>query len=526
MAHEETPGVAESPVEPLGEGPGRGRPQSNPERLTSRERRRRIILLTLLTLLLALLAYFAYYFNANRRLPSLGIAPPGSDYIAPPQYLYSISGNGAGELSRPVGVGIAADGRVYVVDFGHRRVSVFTNAGRYLFSFTKTADGALINPVHLVVRGNEVWVSEHYHRCIYVFDLQGKYLRKFTPKHEALKWTPLAFTFDATGGLRVTDVGQTNKHRLIYFSADGSRTVTLGKTAQVNSLQESPGSFLFPNGVAVASNGDVYVSDGDNQRVQVFDSTGTFVRFLDTSGVPRGIAIDAKERVYVADALAHTIGVYDLKGKVLTDFGSRGFGPGQFNYPNDISIDRGGRIYISDRENDQVQVWGWPIAQLPNLASVKPALQWLLALCLLPFLLLPLLLLARRKVRIIVTPDFIDELSTLGEIPSVAKKPSVRLIAPLTDRELYEGKIVDGVDLGELISFEEYSESDARAIGERIKVAAPVSVLLAMSLRAKALGTEDHDLRISAMLAEVRVIDAKDFGEIYLKRDYRSSEGK
>ena len=91
---------------------------------------------------------------------------------------------------------------------------------------------------------------------------------------------------------------------------------------------------------------------------------GEFQSFIDTSGVPRGIAIDAEERLYVADALAHTIDVYDLKGRSLTQFGSRGFGPGQFNYPNDIALDKGGRIYITDRENNQVQVWGWPVAQL------------------------------------------------------------------------------------------------------------------------------------------------------------------
>ena len=137
------------------------------------------------------------------------------------------------------------NGRVYVVDFGNHRVSVFANRGAYLFSFDKTAEGPLINPVHLAVKGNEIWVSDRRLRGIFIFDLEGKYLRKFTPKNENLTWTPLAFSFDGSGAMRVTDVGNTDLHRLVYFSSDGSRTATVGQTGQVKSLFESPGSFLF-----------------------------------------------------------------------------------------------------------------------------------------------------------------------------------------------------------------------------------------------------------------------------------------
>ena len=438
MAPEETPDVIETPErtpEP-GDAPddvsgdalaaASETRRNDPRQLTSRERRRRWILLTLLVLLLLLLSYLAYYFAMNRRLPGLDLAPAGSDFIPPPSYLYSISGKGAEGLLRPVGLGVADDGRVYVVDFGHSRVSVFTNAGKYLFSFNTTADGTLKSPVHLAVKGNEVWVSERFFRTIYVFDLEGKYLRKFVPKNEKkLNWSPLAFSFDTSGALRATDVGDTNKHRLVIFSEDGSRTAAVGKTAQVNTPQDQPGSFLFPNGVAVAANGEVFVSDGDNRRVQVFNPKGEFVRFVDTSGVPRGIAIDQKQRLYVADALAHTITVFDLKGSTLTQFGERGFGPGQFNYPNDIAMDKRGRIYITDRENNQVQVWGWPIAQAPPLPIPKSPLAWLAALaCCIPLLLIPLILLARRKVRIVATPDFIDGLELQARSRSSPRRPA------------------------------------------------------------------------------------------------------
>lgn len=504
---------------PTTAGPSGPGPQSDPRKLTSRERRRRIILLILLTLLLTLLSWLSYYATTQRHLPTLGVTPPGADKIAPPQYLYSISGAGASELRRPVGVGVAPDGRVYVVDFGNKRVSAFTNAGRYLFSFNKTVDGTLFNPVHLVVHDNEVYVSDRRYRCIYIFSLSGKYLRKYQAQNEDLKWTPLAFSFDATGGLRATDVQLTNKHQLMYFSAEGSRTATIGKTAQVKSLHDSPGTFLFPAGVAVSPTGEVYVSDGDNRRVQVFDANGQFNRMMDTSGVPRGIAVDSTQRVYVVDALAHTVGVYDSKGRELTRFGSRGFGPGQFNYPNDVTLDKNGRIYISDRENHQVQVWGWPSVVIP--ASVAPGspMSWLLAaLCCFPLFLLPLLAWLRRKIRIVVTPEFVEGLERLEEISAVAAKPRVRFVAPVDDREAYAGRVVDGVSLEELITFEEYSESDVRATIERLGVDRRQAIFIAMAVRARALGVVDRELRLLAMASEIRVVDVNGFRELYLGR--------
>ena len=491
--------------------------RTDPQKLTGRERRRRIILLVILVIVLALLSYLAYYFAMNRRLPTLGIAPPNANVVTPPQFLYAFTGSGADTLKRPVGVGVGPDRRVYVVDFGNKRVSVFTNDGRFLFSFNAVADGGkLVNPVHLAIKDNEVWVTDRRLRSINIFDLEGKFLRTYEPKGETLTWAPLALGFDSEGALRITDVGNTEEHRVIYFSQDGSRTAMFGTTVQANRLDESPAGFLFPNGVAVDDKNNVYISDGDNRRVQVFSPDGTFLRFIDTSGVPRGIAIDEKQRLYVVDALANDVEIYQLDGKSITQFGSRGFGPGQFNYPNDVTLDDRGRIYVTDRENNQVQVWGWPVAALPAIPLPSSPAYWLL--CLLPFLLLPLLLL-RRKIRIIVTPDFVDALAEASEIAAIAKKSRIRFIAPEEDRPAYEGRVIEGVTLTELIAFEEHSESDMRSMIEKLQVTERQAMLLTMTWRAKALGTQDKELRWLAVLAEVRAVDAAEFRTMYLKRD-------
>jgi len=489
--------------------------------LTRRQKRKRVILLVLLLLLLALLSYATFYFVQNQRLPSVNLGTPQAA-LEPPQYLFSITGNeGKGQLKRPAGVDIAEDGRVYVVDAGNRRMSVFAPRGRYLFSFGTSGKGQLRAPVNVAISGSEVWVTERRFRTIYVYDLEGKFLRSFSPKGEPkFKWGPLALSFDASGAPRVTDVGSTDRHRVLFFSAEGSRTAMFGKTVQANSVLDSPSEFFFPSGIAVAKNGDVYVSDSNNRRIQVFKPSGEMRRIIDSSGIPRGLAIDTKH-LFAVDALAHVVDIYDLEGKQLVKFGTQGFGPGQFNYPADVALDTNGRIYVSDRENNQVQVWGWPIAAIPTV--VTPSTPWGWALCLLPLLLLliPLML---RKIRVIVTPDFIEALIERDVIADVAAKRKLRLMCPEMDSELYEGRMVGDVDLGTLVEAEPYSESDVRAMREKLDIGEREAILLALADRSRGLCTQDPDLRRLARLAEIATFDTEQFIERYLGLSEKQGE--
>lgn len=498
------------------------RPQADgPDRLTRRERRRRWILLAILLLLLLLLAYTTYYFVQNRRLPLTGgLGEP--EFVEPPQYLYSITGEGENRLDIPLGVDVADDGRVYVVDFARRRVSVFTNNGGYLFSFDSLQDGSKLgNPVQIHIAGDEVWVSDRRLRTIEVFDLDGEHLRTFDPgDEEDFDWSPMAMQTDADGGVWVTDVGGTTRHRLHYFSEEGSRSLTIGRTVQADSLEDSPEGFFFPTGVALSADGRVYVSDGNNRWLQVFNTSGEFQAFVDTSGIPRGIAIDEENRIYVVDAAAHNVEVYDLEGTRITGFGGRGIGAGQFNYPNYVALDDRPKIYVSDRENDQVQVWGWPTAEppLPPLAPGGSPLWW--SLCAVPpLLLLPLLLLRRR--RVVVTPDFMEVLIAAEYVEAVSKKRRLRLVAPVEDRPVYAGRTEQGVELEKLIAFEEYSESDAQVFVERFGASVRDAMLLSMAERAKALATEDLELRALATSADVRAVNVGEFMGMFVP-DHRS----
>ena len=101
----------------------------------------------------------------------------------------------------------------------------------------------------------------------------------------------------------------------------------------------------------------------------------------------------------------------------------------------------------------------------------------------------------------------------------MADKSRLRLIAPIEDRSVYEGRVIEGVTLTDLIEFEEHSESDVRNLMERLQVSERQAVLLTMTWRAKALGTQDRELRWLAVLAEVRAVNVDEFRTMFLGRE-------
>ncbi|HEY3316831.1 MAG TPA: 6-bladed beta-propeller [Coriobacteriia bacterium] len=483
-------------------------------RRVGRKTRRKIVLLAILLLLLALMSYLVYYFTLNKSLPNLGSAPrPAAQVIDPPQYLFSISGTGVNSIGRPIGVAIGKDGRVYVSDATRSRVLVFTRDGKYLSSFFAINDGRrkrLVTPVHMAFNNDkaELYVADRALDALYVFDTEGRFLRTFPKPASVKRWSPLAIAFGADGRIYLSDVGDSNKHRIVVFDPAGKELLSWGTTARVDQAAQRTGAFYFPNGIAVRSDGTIYVVDGDNRRLQIFDRDGKYLDLVDTVGIPRGIWLDEpKKRLIVSDALANQVDIFSLKGEKLVSFGEGGSGPGQFKFPNDVALDSEGRIYVADRENHQVQVWGWPQAQVPPVvAGLVQRWYW----CLSPLLLLPLLLLRRRR-EIVVMPDFVDSLiggSGLAEM----ERPRLRWVASGgVHAASFAGRVEDGIDLGELIEPVEHSESDAKELAETLECDLPTAVILAIAKRSGRLAAQSEELRHLATLLEIDVFDAQEY---------------
>ncbi|MBI5904165.1 MAG: 6-bladed beta-propeller [Deltaproteobacteria bacterium] len=122
-------------------------------------------------------------------------------------------------------------------------------------------------------------------------------------------------------------------------------------------------SFDRPVDVVQDREENLYVVDRGNNRIQVLDRRGRFVREWGGRGfspgsfdAPSAIAIDRAAGVlFVVDTGNHRIQKFDLNGKALLSFGRLGSGTGDFNKPLDVALDRKGNVYVADSGNNRIQ---------------------------------------------------------------------------------------------------------------------------------------------------------------------------
>ena len=149
---------------------------------------------------------------------------------------------------------------------------------------------------------------------------------------------------------------------------DGVRVsvVTLDETyiSEFGAYGEGDGQFIWPTGIALDSEGNVYVADELLNRISIYTKDGEFVRKWGTAGSgngqldkPAGLAISEEGTLYLTDSRNHRVQSFTLDGKYLGTFGSFGSDPGQLNMPWGITLDKDGLVYVADWRNDRIQVF-------------------------------------------------------------------------------------------------------------------------------------------------------------------------
>ena len=182
---------------------------------------------------------------------------------------------------------------------------------------------------------------------------------------------PKDLAVDGQGQIYVLD---TRNHRVQVFGADGQFLRAWG------SQGSGAGQFQEPWGIAVDQAGNVYVADTWNHRVQKFDAQGQFVTMWGTFGDsggqlggpeafygPRDVVVDADGSVLVSDTGNKRVAKFTADGEFITQWGGAGSLAGQFREPCGLAVDAEGNVYVADVWNQRVQKFD------PNL---NPAAQW------------------------------------------------------------------------------------------------------------------------------------------------------
>lgn len=267
-----------------------------------------------------------------------------------------IKGRQEARLARPQGIHVDPGGRLYVVDTGQRRIHVFDSKhSRYLW-FPQEPIENFEFPVGVVADGNgRVYVSDAATHLIHVFDSFGKRHIASIGGNHLLRPTGLALR-PGTADLLVVD---TLASELLVFD---TTDFTIKTRAGRNGNQQD--ALHYPTHIALAGNGDVFVTDSLNFRIQVLDSDLEFLNHFGDAGDgpgsfsrPKGVAIDSDENIYVVDALFDNVQIFNRNGELLLAFGTAGHSAGEFWLPSDIFIDSNDQIYVSDSYNSRVQVF-------------------------------------------------------------------------------------------------------------------------------------------------------------------------
>jgi len=319
-------------------------------------KKRKGMIAGLLIALVILALLFVWYLMNRKPLSEL----PGLSETKLPHYEFSIYGT-----TQPLGVAATPSGdRIYVTESGGERlVRVYDRAGKPVGTLKPPlSTGKGHTPVYVAINPTtqNVYVSDRLTESVYIYDAQGKYLRTFAPKGKLDGgWAPLGLAFGPDGSLYATEVSG-KAHRVLVFAPDGTLARSMGK----------PGQLSFPNGIVVDSQGNIEVSDSNNGRLVVFSPYGKIMATISRGvgegdlGLPRGAAVDDSGRLFVVDTTDQMVRVYTIEKSKPTpvyigSFGGEGLQDGMFQYPNGIATDTRAHIYVTDRENNRVQVWGY-----------------------------------------------------------------------------------------------------------------------------------------------------------------------
>lgn len=268
-------------------------------------------------------------------------------------------------MRKPYGIAVQR-GRIFVSDTANRSVAVFDVPEGRVFSIGNDPETKLTEritkPIGISIdESGALYVADATAKVILVYNRDGKFLRKFGGPE----------FFDRLASIKVDKKGErayaidiggisSENHRVRVFNAQtGKHLFDIGKRGS------GPGEFNLPRAVAIGKD-KLYVVDGGNFRIQVFDMEGKFLQTfgeigkqLGNFGRPKEADTDEDGNLYVIDTAFGNFQIFTPDGKLLMFVGERGDvdGPGIFTLPSGIAVDENGRVYVTDQLFKKVDVF-------------------------------------------------------------------------------------------------------------------------------------------------------------------------
>lgn len=262
-------------------------------------------------------------------------------------------------LWTPYGLAVDSKGRLYVADGKVGAIFIFN---------PETKESELIKHGQAARFGFIVGLAIDDNDRLFVSDAQMHRVLVFNAQHKLE--TTFAEGMVDPGGMAIDTenrflyVADASQDQVLVYDADNFKLLRRIGTGGKKSTLTTPGDFSKPTNVAVDQDGNLYVADTWNNRVEVFDADGAFIRTFGKNGDgpgrfarPKGIAIDADGHIWVADAVQDRVQCFTPEGKLLMWLGGHGSLPGQFSDLAGLAIDKQNRIFTSEQYPGRVQMF-------------------------------------------------------------------------------------------------------------------------------------------------------------------------
>jgi len=282
-------------------------------------------------------------------------------------------GSEYGQLGEPTAIDIAKgknqSGNIYVTDWQNNRVARFNLKGEPIGKWIGTegsGDGQFKHPVALDIDSSlHIWVGDEKNNRVEQFATASgdAMLSKFGSAGSG----PGQFNFGFPAGI-ATDIqgnmwiADSNNNRIQKWSIEKYVPEYVGA---FGSPGTGNGQFKDPSDIATDSKGNLWITDTGNDRVQKFNAAGSYLSQFGTEGAGKGqfnspawLAIDGSDNVWVVDQGNNRVEEFNSSGEYVTKFGSFGSAPGQFNHPEGIAFDnKYGHVWVVDSGNNRLQIF-------------------------------------------------------------------------------------------------------------------------------------------------------------------------
>ena len=247
------------------------------------------------------------------------------------------------------GVAVNSEGKVYLLHRGKQPIICLDPDGKFLGSW---GDDTIDTAHALRIDGDDnIWVTDIGNHQVLKFSPAGKLLMALGKAGAAGDSIdefnkPTDVAFGPQGEIYVSD-GYGN-NRIMKFTPSG------GFLTQWGEAGDGRGQFNLPHTAVVDRNGRIVVGDRENNRVQVFESSGKLMAVW-PGFAPYSLAYDQQGHLFVADGRANKVLQLDDDGKVVRSWGQEGDKPGEFQLPHMLAADARGNLYVGEIKGERFQ---------------------------------------------------------------------------------------------------------------------------------------------------------------------------